>query len=175
MADVVYSDTTLDSAHDTSAETTINAMYEIDRSRNGGADYQFEEVVRGKEARRQLEATDCECCREYYEAVGPLPSRLQQPLWRSPTKSAARHHPRCGHREDDDLQANEDIQAHRQAISRHRQQWTRAKTPPSYWEIGFPSTQEAADINERAREMHRDKMRVVDTEAKKEGGRYRRR
>ncbi|KAI4524955.1 hypothetical protein K525DRAFT_235131 [Schizophyllum commune Loenen D] len=158
--------------------TTINSLFEIDRTRNNGADFQFEDVVRGRESRKRLEATDCECCREYYEAVGPLPARPQGPLWRSPSRSPRKHRPECQHHQgnhDQEERRDEEVQAHRQAISRHRQQWARAKTPPGYWEIGFPSTQEVTDMNERAREMHRDKLRVVEAEARKDGGRYRRR
>ncbi|KAL1685803.1 DNA repair protein endonuclease SAE2/CtIP C-terminus-domain-containing protein, partial [Schizophyllum commune] len=160
------------------SNTTINSLFEIDRTRNNGADFQFEDVVRGRESRKRLEATDCECCREYYEAVGPLPARPQGPLWRSPSRSPRKHRPECQHHQgnhDKEERRDEEVQAHRQAISRHRQQWARAKTPPGYWEIGFPSTQEVTDMNERAREMHRDKLRVVEAEARKDGGRYRRR
>ncbi|KAL1743354.1 DNA repair protein endonuclease SAE2/CtIP C-terminus-domain-containing protein [Schizophyllum fasciatum] len=174
-------------------DTTINAAFAIDRERNGGADFQFADVVRGREGRRGLQATDCECCREYYEAVGPLPPRQQAPLWRSPSRSPTEHRPGCthegkvghggsdnrgdqAHREEETRSHwDEGIQAHRQAISRHRERWERAKTPPGYWEIGFPSTQEAEDINERAREMHREKLRAVEAEAERGEGRWRRR
>ena len=39
-------------------------MYEINRDRNGGLDYQYEDVVRRKEDRRHLEAGDCDCCHD---------------------------------------------------------------------------------------------------------------
>ena len=39
-------------------------MYVIDPSRNGGLDFQYDEVVRGKEDRRKMDAGDCECCRD---------------------------------------------------------------------------------------------------------------
>jgi hypothetical protein len=66
------------------------------------------------------------------------------------------------------------ITSHKQAISRHRHHWVRASTPPGYWNIGFPNTQEAADINEKAKEMHRQKKDHVEAEAEK-GGRYKKR
>jgi hypothetical protein len=56
------------------------------------------------------------------------------------------------------------ITLHKQAISRHRHHWERPRTPPGYWNIGFPDTQEAANINERAREMHRRKRDEVESE-----------
>jgi hypothetical protein len=59
-----------------------------------------------------------------------------------------------------------DIAQHKKDISRHRHNWERASTPPGYWNIGFPSTQEASDINEQAKEMHRQKFFIVEQEAK---------
>jgi DNA repair protein endonuclease SAE2/CtIP C-terminus len=67
------------------------------------------------------------------------------------------------------------VSAHRHAVSRHRAQWDRALTPPGYWEIGFPDTQAVEKINEKAAEMHRQRRAAVAKEARKEGGRYRRR
>ncbi|VDB99653.1 unnamed protein product [Peniophora sp. CBMAI 1063] len=60
---------------------------------NAGASkpiFPYEEVVRGKR-RKELGAEDCEECWEYYEAVGPMPPRLQAPLWRSPSSSPQHH------------------------------------------------------------------------------------
>ena len=47
-----------------SPKDTINAQHVIDPSRNGGPDFQYDEVVRGKEDRRHMEAGDCKCYRE---------------------------------------------------------------------------------------------------------------
>ena len=63
-------------------------------------------------------------------------------------------------------ECNNDIAQHKKDISRHRHHWERSKTPPGYWNIGFPSTQEALDINEQAKEMHREKLAMVEHEAK---------
>lgn len=127
-------------------------------------------------------------CPQYYKAVGKLPPRQQAPLWRSPhatptkaTSSGRRHladassvpnspSKRRGRAESDaeDAEAEEEaaVAAHMQQISRHRQQWERAKTPPGYWEIAFPDTQEAAAINAQAREMHAQKRARVEEEAR---------
>ncbi len=43
---------------------TINALYEIDLEHNQGVAFQYEEVVRDKNKRRQMHAVDCECCRD---------------------------------------------------------------------------------------------------------------
>ncbi|KAJ7772658.1 hypothetical protein DFH07DRAFT_953118 [Mycena maculata] len=157
--------------------TTINAKFVIDPAQNGGRDFQYDEVVRGQQDRRYLEAGDCECCRDYYEAIGPMPNRLQPPLWRTPPSSPNGGRPclRNGTGTGSARKESAEITSHKQAISRHRHQWARAKTPPAYWSIGFPSTQEAADINEQAREMHRQKEMHVQEEARRDGGRYKKR
>ncbi|EIW75951.1 hypothetical protein CONPUDRAFT_131453 [Coniophora puteana RWD-64-598 SS2] len=230
--------------------TTINSAFTINPDANGGRAYAYDSVVRNRDERRHMDAGDCECCHAYYEGVGPMPPRLQQPLWRSPSTTprkkkekqkerfgAARTEPRQQHpksrpypsphrdrthsssvhcrpavsssasasastsgvntglsastsnggpssrrkRRDsfDDPSDNEeaenaqrDIEAHKKAISKHRYHWQRAKTPPGYWDIGFPSTQEADALNARASAMHRDKMRAVEREAARGNGKY---
>ncbi|KAJ7748467.1 DNA repair protein endonuclease SAE2/CtIP C-terminus-domain-containing protein [Mycena maculata] len=147
---------------------TINASYAIDPARNGGMDFQYDTVVRGKEDRRRMDGGDCECCRDYYEAIGPLPNRLQPPLWRSPPNSPEKGKP-CRHNAERGRE--EAITSHKQAISRHRHNWARASTPPSYWNIGFPDTQEAERINAQAETMHEQKRRAIQAEAEN-GGRY---
>jgi len=126
---------------------------------------------------------------QYYEKVGALPNRLQQPLWRSPPNTPARpcqrrsHSPE-GHQGSKGKQSNHrpgsarrqsEVEAHKKAISRHRHNWERARTPPGYWDIGFPNTQEVGNINQKAKEMHKRKKDDIDREAAIEGGKYRRR
>ncbi|EJU05200.1 hypothetical protein DACRYDRAFT_103693 [Dacryopinax primogenitus] len=158
-------------------EEGINARFEIDKSRNDGMNYQYDSVVRNKNARRQLHGDDCECCRRYYEDVGPLPPRLEAPLWRSPPhrdfQNAVLPCPRDSAAKDPQM-SRAHVQAHKQEVSRHRQAWQRSHTPPDYWKIGFPSTQEAQQINKKAEEMHREKARQIELEAER-GGKYRRR
>jgi hypothetical protein len=97
---------------------------------------------------------------QYYEAIGPLPPRLQPPLWASPPPTPAAG-PSSRHHQDASA-----VASHKAAISRHRYDWDRAKTPPGYWNIGFPDTQEVEGINEKAKEMHRKKREMVEKEAK---------
>ncbi|KAK0471159.1 hypothetical protein IW261DRAFT_1513419 [Armillaria novae-zelandiae] len=138
-----------------SKEKTINETFAIDPKHNDGLDFQFDAVVRNKNERRKLHAGDCECCRDYYEGIGPLPKRLQPPLWRSPKKNAT---PSPARR--------------KKGISRHRYNWAQGGTPPGYWDIGFPDTQETKSINERAKEMHEKKRREIEAEAMRGEGRY---
>lgn len=147
---------------------------------------------------------------QYYEAVGPLPPRLQPPLWSSPPRTDIKKkvvancaaHKRqapdsrgltsgglsaafgkaadCDSFEDESQFGTSDgrhrqIEDHKKSISRHRHQWARGNTPPGYWNIGFPSTQEAAEINEKAKEMHRKKQEEIERTVRRGEGRYRRR
>lgn len=81
------------------------------------------------------------------------------------------------HQHQDAHELDTDIQSHLAQISRHRVAWTRPKTPPSYWDIGFPNTQQVGGINERAREMREEGEREVRREAEGDSkeGRWRRR
>ncbi|KAI0337703.1 hypothetical protein BDW22DRAFT_1383329 [Trametopsis cervina] len=155
---------------------SLNSRYRLNPVLNDGVAYQFEEVVRQKDARRALHAEDCECCRDYYNAIAPLPLAAQPPLWRSPPTTPQK---RSRYIEDEEMEfevdANETATAsHMRKISRHRRRWEAPKTPPGYWDIGFPDTQQTERINERAREMHAQKIRNAEIEARA-GGRYIRR
>ncbi|KAG9017176.1 hypothetical protein FRB90_001442 [Tulasnella sp. 427] len=175
------------------AEQPINALFEIDKTRNGGLDYQYDAVVRNKNERKQMEATDCECCRNYYEVVGNLPPQRNGPQWRSPSpsltgspkkKRCAKHQGQVGSggsplkrsnsdptlsptkRRRMDHDPDDEMQEHRQNISRHRQNWAAQSTPPDYWDIGFPTTQQIVSINQRAEENYAAKKAHIVREAK---------
>ncbi|KAF9520589.1 hypothetical protein BS47DRAFT_1370393 [Hydnum rufescens UP504] len=155
----------------------INSAYELDEARNDGMSGPFDEVVRNKEARQRLHGIDCSCCKAYYEAVGPLPPRLKAPLWKSPTpgqsQPQARRHLSASPVTPSKSRTKA-IEDHRQHISRHRHKWIPPATPPDYWKIGFPDTQQTKDINQRAREIRAAKMkRVEEIPGNKADGRYR--
>jgi hypothetical protein len=40
------------------------------------------------------------------------------------------------------------VQNRRQLIGKHRVKYSRPQTPPGFWKVGFPSSQEIAEINE---------------------------
>ncbi|TFY51357.1 hypothetical protein EVG20_g11036, partial [Dentipellis fragilis] len=120
---------------DTPTRSTINAHFEINPAANDGLPFQFDAVVRSKACRAQMEAGECECCRDYYAAVGPLPPRLQAPLWRSPSPSEDRDATSTSTSTSTSTAANAHAQEpavreHRNAVSRHRAQWARGRTPP---------------------------------------------
>ncbi|KIY62735.1 hypothetical protein CYLTODRAFT_383252 [Cylindrobasidium torrendii FP15055 ss-10] len=133
--------------------TTINSAFVIDREANNGLEFEYSSVERNKEKRKRLHGADCECCADYYEAVGPLPPRQKAPLWKSPDPTVKRHGDTAG--------MLTPRRERKKGISRHREEWKRGRTPPAYWDIGFPDTQEVARINAQARELREAKWDEV--------------
>lgn len=86
--------------------------------------------IRNPLHRRTMHASDCPDCTLFYSHLNDL----------APNS----HHRGSG----SGLQAG-DIE--RMACSRHRSTYKRAVTPDGYWNIGFPSTQEAEEVNAQAR------------------------
>ncbi|CAB4494297.1 unnamed protein product [Rhizophagus irregularis] len=87
-----------------------------------GEGYRYIETIRKKSERRQLMAQDCPDCRKYYEMTGISLSR------------------QCDH--------NQSSETLVQKIGRHRAKYSRPQTPPGFWKVGFPTSQEIAEINE---------------------------
>ncbi|GAC94007.1 hypothetical protein PHSY_001576 [Pseudozyma hubeiensis SY62] len=92
------------------------------------AAYIDDQPIRNPIHRRTLLATSCPDCSLFYSHMNQLdPSNPQQ-----------------GRGGEGDVS--------RMACSRHRSTFRRASTPDGYWNIGFPDTQEAEEINRAARE-----------------------
>ena len=117
---------------------------------------------------------DCECCKgvsrsqppvsvveahlqQYYEAVGPLPRYNERPVWKD-------------HSQPQGSQDGDFMQEHQDKVSRHREtvpqalypitlntdkydQWRRPPTPPGFWQIAFPNTQDVEQQNAMADQM----------------------
>jgi len=153
--------------YDTTSETAA-----ISSSKGEELSFKYEEVVRNKQERRRLHGSDCECCRDYYEAIGPLPPRLQAPLWRTPPSSPAKvgssYHDKGSSEDEHEREA--EIQGHKQQISRHRARWEAPKTPPGYWNIGFPDTQEIEAIRKAAAEMREKEAKRARRESEAKPG-----
>jgi hypothetical protein len=66
---------------------------------------------------------------------------------------------------DEDTRRHNDLVDHQNRISRHREVWRKPPTPPDYWKIGFPSTQDVARVNEQADEMARKRDAEIRREA----------
>lgn len=100
---------------------------------------------------------------QYYEAIGPLPRFNQGPAWKR----------RDPEEEEGEDEADE-LAEHRNRISRHRETWQRPATPPDFWKIGFPSTQDVDEVNARADEMVRERETEARREAARKDGKWRR-
>lgn len=132
---------------------------------NGGQDG-VDKCVRHRNQRKTLKGGDCECCHEYYETIRPLPVSLAPPLWRSPPADTSPKRKRPRQIERRRVEKNDQIEAHKNEISRHRFCSDQATTPPNFWKIGFPDTQEIDDINQRADDMRVRKSQRMNKESK---------
>ncbi|RIB11081.1 Com1/Ctip family, partial [Gigaspora rosea] len=99
----------------------------------------FNEVVRKQSERRQLQGEDCRDCRRFYEITGPMPI--------PDTFGLNRGH---GHTNQEEQSAEALMEARLQLTSRHRSRYSRAPTPPGFWRVGFPTSQELAETNEQS-------------------------
>ncbi|KAI5454056.1 hypothetical protein NCC49_005047 [Naganishia albida] len=167
--------------------------YEINPDRNHGLSYAYHQVERRKEERKKLTGHGCIECENYYNAVGEMPVVSRAPIWRSPSpeskckdvRGSARKCPHGRHvvgedaAEDEhgdhgDEMTEQGKQRVKNRISRHREDWTAPSTPPMYWNIGFPSTQDVAVINQEAQRQKEAKRAEMRREAEKKDGKYRR-
>ncbi|KAJ1993855.1 hypothetical protein H4R33_000491 [Dimargaris cristalligena] len=123
----------------------------------------FNEVVRNKEARKQLLAVECTSCQEFYEACGSLqlPDAAHRPMFsrRSQSTSSAQPlvNPLCSHHypssnnpettgtsDDTDVSSTDTTDSkdpatgHLAQVSRHRYKVIPKAFPEDYWDIGFP-------------------------------------
>ncbi|WVW86214.1 hypothetical protein I302_108256 [Kwoniella bestiolae CBS 10118] len=140
---------------------TVNEEYEINPSQNDGHSFAYHDVRRKKEDRRGMHGGDCECCRDWYEVIGDIPRFNQPPKWRD-------EHEEVVERDQGDY-----VREHQNMVSRHRETWIRPPTPPGYWKIGFPSSQDVREQNREADRMLREKEERIRREAQQKDGKWR--
>lgn len=68
--------------------------------------------------------------------------KLKPPLWRTPKKNQK-------------VKERESIYQYMPNIAHHQIQPELPQTPPGYWNIGFPDTQEIELINRQAQSLHK--------------------
>ncbi|WWC72059.1 uncharacterized protein I206_106019 [Kwoniella pini CBS 10737] len=134
-------------------DQSIRDEYEINPSENDGNKFAFHDVRRKRSERKNMHGGDCECCKSYYDSVGEIPRFNQAPKWRDE---------RIEKDQENDAQG---IQDHQNLVSRHRETWVRAPTPPGFWKIGFPSTQDVEEQNKQADHMNKAKEDRIKKEA----------
>ncbi|GHJ84195.1 hypothetical protein NliqN6_0597 [Naganishia liquefaciens] len=161
--------------------TSVQEEFEINPERNHGLNYAYQTVERRKEERKKMMGHGCIECENYYNAVGEMPVVSRAPVWRSPSPGSdtraggSTTAGKCPHGRTVGAGEAEDAkQGLKNKISRHREDWTAPSTPPMYWNIGFPSTQDVEEINALAEEQRESKRAEMRREAEKKDGRYRR-
>jgi hypothetical protein len=83
---------------ETTYEDTASA-HVLATVRNGGLEFQFDEVVRAKEDRRRMDAGDCECCRDVsFHFMHQLSHQADMTTIKSTTLRLARSLINCKHR-----------------------------------------------------------------------------
>lgn len=148
---------------------------------NDGLTYVFDEVVRGKEARAALSGCiDPNCCgktfRHFAEAerktigasvtsraedIKLLERYLGDEAWRLSTMSP-------DEKEETWLYAKTRELANK--FGKHRQRYSRMPTPPGFWDVSFPSTQERAEERRQAEEIRTALVRERYREAMRSNG-----
>lgn len=152
-------------------------------SYNDGLAYVYDEVVRGKEARSALSGcTDLNCCGKTFRSfakaerstVGPsvttraediklLENYLGDDAYRLGSMTR-------DEKEETWLLAKTWELASK--FGRHRQRYSRIPSPPGFWTVEFPSTQERAEERRQAEEIQKALVKERYREAMRPGGRW---
>ncbi|CAG8564980.1 12659_t:CDS:2 [Ambispora gerdemannii] len=139
---------TLSNKRKNSSEFQTSRVMANGNAQSGIIPFRYDEVVRNKKERRQLMAVSCPDCSKYFEMTSStqLPDYVK-PVCRHPNKT-----------NDNDNSNNSDTTKNDriQLLSRHRQRFSRAPTPPGFWTIGFPSL---SDEEKRKKELEEYKRR----------------
>lgn len=146
---------------------------------NQGYTYAFSETVRNRADRLCLPGcTNPQCCgstfRILVEAQAPLSASQEENLLEEYLGNAYDEvnlaQMSSGERKELVLQARTEKMA--KQTGKHREAYERRKTPPGFWRVDFPTTQEQQDDRERAKEQQRAEVQQRWLEAQRKGGRW---
>ncbi|OAP57857.1 hypothetical protein AYL99_08595 [Fonsecaea erecta] len=152
--------------------------FKVNPKYTGGLDYAFQDVVRNKEARKCLPG--CmrpECCgtkfRVLAETLPRDPNVCDDDLLREFLGPGLAHKI---HSLTPLARANLVHEARANALAKeygrmHRANFALPSTPPGFWDVDIPSTQEQTEIQEQARQRQREEVEKRYQEAMK-GGRW---
>ncbi|KAJ4348907.1 hypothetical protein N0V95_005087 [Ascochyta clinopodiicola] len=146
---------------------------------NQGYTYAFSEAVRKRSDRLCLPGcTNPQCCgstfRRLAEALDPL-SAIQEEALLEDYLGDAYSSVICTQISSDErtelvLQARTKKMA--KDTGKHREAYERRRTPPGFWRVDFPTTQEQEDDRVRAKEQEAKTVQERWIEAQKKGGRW---
>ncbi|KAH8926719.1 hypothetical protein BT69DRAFT_1214862, partial [Atractiella rhizophila] len=135
---------------------SFNSRFEIIPERNRGLNFQFDDVVRNKDERRKMSAAECSCC-----AGASIPASYYERAAETKAKQLGRD--LLPDEVEDVLEGMK--RQHQHKISRHRETWHKLATPPRFWEMGFPNTQQAVEWNDLGKEQTEKRMKLLEKEA----------
>ncbi|GAA5919651.1 hypothetical protein JCM1841_005207 [Sporobolomyces salmonicolor] len=146
---------------------------ELNPERNDGVKHAYKEVVRKKAKRQSMLAEACGQCQAYYERARKTPPA--GPCGHNNTNSnnisSKSNSPALvrGFLEERAQQAQDRLQRD----GRHRVQQRTVPDPPSFWEMGFPNTQQVENINREARQRKEEMRAWQEAQAQEQNGFYR--
>lgn len=158
--------------------------FKINPNYNQGYKYAYSEVVRNKDDRRCLQGcTKPECCGDKFRALAKMSRDFTKPPSLSQEERdeelledflgdnayKLRNMSRA-EREEILLQAQTRDLANKHG--RHRMAYERKQSPPGFWRIDFPTTQEHEEDRARALEVERNTIKERYQEAMRANGRY---
>jgi hypothetical protein len=146
---------------------------------NQGYSYAFSETVRKRGDRMCLPGcTNSECCgstfRIFAEAQAPLSLSQEEDLLEDFLGDAYNNmqltQMSSEERQELVLQARTKKMA--KESGKHREAYERRRTPPGFWRVDFPTTQEQQEDRERAKEQEKKVVQERWLEAHRKGGRW---
>ncbi|KAL0942828.1 DNA repair protein [Colletotrichum truncatum] len=154
--------------------------FKINPKFNGGSDYAYSEVVRGKDDRACLPGcTDMNCCGKHFRAMALAQKNNAD---RTPASDNKLFEDYLGDRistvwgmskaEKEELWVEAKTWQLANELGKHRHRYARRSSPPGFWNTDFPSTQEVEA--EKAEAEKREKQMILERhrEAIRGGGRW---
>lgn len=152
-------------------------------SYNDGLTFVYDEVVRGREARSALSGcTDLNCCGKTFRSFAKAERSTIGPSVTTRAEDIKLLEDYLG---DDAYKLGSMTRDEKEEtwllaktwelsskFGRHRQRYTRMPSPPGFWLVDFPSTQERAEERRQAEEIQKALVNERYREAMRPGGRW---
>lgn len=152
-------------------------------SYNDGLTFVYDEVVRGREARSALSGcTDLNCCGKTFRSFAKAERSTIGPSVTTRAEDIKLLEDYLG---DDAYKLGSMTREEKEEtwllaktwelsskFGRHRQRYTRMPSPPGFWLVDFPSTQERAEERRQAEEIQKALVNERYREAMRPGGRW---
>jgi len=155
------------------------ADFKVNPAYNQGYSYAFSETVRKRGDRTCLPGcTNLQCCgskfRAFAQAQAPLPASQEDALLEDYFGEAYDNmnltQMASDEREELVLQARTKKMA--KDAGKHREAYERRPSPPGFWRVDFPSTQELEEDRKKAKELEKALVRERWLEAQRKGGKW---